>query len=142
MSYRREVFEILEEFNKATNKQQRMAVLEKYSNVQAFMDVLRGTFDNVIQFNLPPGEPPYTPNKPESTPSTLLKRYRDFAYFVKGGSGDRMPAFKRENLFISCLESIHPKDAQVVLSMVAKKPPVKFLTKKLVQEVFPKLIKD
>lgn len=141
MIYRREVFEIFEEFNKANNKQERTQVLKKYANVNAFMDVLRGTFDESLRFNLPPGEPPYTPNKPESVPSTLLKRYRDFAYFVKGGQGDKLPAFKRENKFISCLESIHPKDAEVVVRMVAKQAPVKFLTKKLIQEVFPNLIK-
>jgi hypothetical protein len=38
------------------------------------------------------------------------------------------------------LESIHPQDAVIVLSMVNKEPPVKFLTKKLTEEIFPTLI--
>jgi hypothetical protein len=116
-------------------------VLLKYQNVTALTDVLRGTFDDSIVFLLPEGTPPYTPNKPESVPSTLRKQHKQFGNFVKGGNGDRLPAYKREALFIRMLETIHPKDADIVLSMVAKKSPVKYLTKKLVQEVFPNLIR-
>ena len=138
----RDVFEIFEEFEKASNKQQRKDVLLKYKDVQAFKDVLRGTFDDSLQFILPAGRPPFTPNRPESAPSTLLRLNREFAYFVKGALGDNMQKYKRENKFISLLESIHPKDAEIVLSMVAKQSPVKYLTKKLVQEAFPNLIKQ
>jgi hypothetical protein len=137
----KDVFEILNEFSKATNKAGRLEVLKKYSNVAAFTDVLRGTFDDTLQFTLPEGKPPYTPNKPESVPSTLRKQHKQFGYFVKGGPGDRLNKIKRESMFIKMLEAIHPEDAEIVLSMVAKKSPVKFLTKKLVQEAFPNLIK-
>lgn len=138
--YKREVFEILEEFEKATNKAQRKEVLLKYSDVNALLDILRGTFDDALEFNLPKGRPPYTPNLPESVPSSLHRKHRDFGYFVKGAVADSMPAWKRERKFIEMLESVHPADAELVLSMVEKKSPVKFLTKKLVQEAFPKLI--
>ena len=138
--YKREVFEILEEFEKATNKAKRKEVLLKYSDVNALLDILRGTFDDALVFNLPKGRPPFTPNLPESVPSSLHKKHRDFGYFVKGAVADSAPAWKRERKFIEMLESIHPADAELVLSMVEKKSPVKFLTKKLVQEAFPKLI--
>ena len=134
------VFEIIEEFQKATNKKGRLEVLQRYSEVTAFKDVLRGMFDDVLVFNLPEGRPPYTANIPESVPSSLLKEHRQFGYFVKGAKGDGLPNYKRENMFIGLLESVHPADAEIVLSMVEKKSPVKFLTKKLVQEAFPKLI--
>jgi hypothetical protein len=137
----KDVFEILEEFSKAKNKSERREVLLKYQNVTALKDVLRGTFDETIVFLLPEGTPPYTPNRPESVPSTLRKQHKQFGNFVKGGNGERLAPYKRENLFIRMLESIHPKDAEIVLSMVAKKSPVKYLTKNLVQEVFPNLIK-
>jgi hypothetical protein len=138
---KKEVYEILDEFQKATNKAGRKEVLMKYSNIPAFKDILRGTFDDSLQFNLPEGKPPYTPNKPESTPSTLLKKHKEFGYFVNGGPGTNIPSFKREKMFINMLEAIHPKDAEIVLCMVSKTSPVKFLTKKLVQEAFPNLIK-
>ena len=133
-----EVFEILEEFEKQKNKKDRVAVLQKYSNVPALKDVLRGTFDDSLEFLLPEGKPPYTPNIPESVPSTLLKKHKEFGYFVKGGADQ--PQYKRENIFIRLLESIHSQDAEVVLSMVNKTSPVKFLTKNLIEETFPNLI--
>jgi hypothetical protein len=133
-----EVFEILEEFGKQTTKAKRIEVLNKYGNVPAFKDVLRGIFDDSLEFLLPEGKPPYTPNIPESVPSTLLKKHKEFGYFVKGGVDQ--PQYKRENIFIRLLESIHPQDAEVVLSMVNKKSPVKFLTKNLIEETFPNLI--
>ena len=135
-----DIFEIFEEFGKQSTKTKRKDVLLKYQNVNALKDVLRGTFDESLQFTLPDGTPPYTPNKPESTPSTLLRLHKEFGYYVKGGPGDRMQAYKREGKFIRLLESIHPKDAEIVLSMVSKQSPVKYLTKKLVQETFPNLI--
>ena len=135
-----DIFEIFEEFGKQTTKTKRKDVLLKYQNVAALTDVLRGTFDDTLQFILPAGTPPYTPNKPESTPSTLLRLHKEFGYYVKGGPGKDMQTYKRENKFIRLLESIHPKDAEIVLSMVNKNSPVKYLTKKLVEETFPNLI--
>ena len=135
-----DIFEIIEEFGKQTTKQKRKDVLLKYQNVNALTDVLRGTFDDSLQVVLPSGTPPYTPNKPESTPSSLHRVHKEFGYFVKGGPGMRMEKYRLEGKFIRLLESIHPKDAVIVLSMVAKTSPVKYLTKKLVQETFPKLI--
>jgi hypothetical protein len=136
----KEIFEILEEFSKETTRPKRKAVLEKYADVPAFRDVLRGTFDESLEWVLPVGKPPFVANKPESIPSTLLREHRQFGYFVKGAKSSGLPAYKRENMFIRLLEAIHPQDAEVVLSMVSKKSPVKYLTKKLVQEAFPKLI--
>lgn len=138
---RKEVFEIFEEFENAKNKSSRKEILLKYKEVPAFIDILRGTFDESLQFVLPEGRPPFQPNIPESVPGTLLKEHKKFGYFVKGGLGPDLPAYRRENLFIKLLETIHPQDAEIVLNMVSKKSPVKFLTKNLVKEAFPNLIK-
>ena len=144
MAYNRtpEVFEIFQELEQQTTRPGRKEVLLKYKDIPAFTDILRGTFDESLQFLLPEGKPPYTPNRPESTPSTLLREHRKFGYFVKGGPGRDMQAFKREQMFIQLLESVHPDDALLVLSMIAKKSPVKGLTKKLVQEAIPTPIKS
>jgi len=139
-NYRREVFEIFEEFKKADGRDGRLDVLKKYSDNWAFRDILRGSFDESLVFNIPKGRPPFTPNQPQSVPSSLNKLHKDFGWFVQGGAGDRLPDFKRENKFIGLLESIHPEDAELVLKMVAKKAPCRYITKKLVQEAFPDLI--
>ena len=139
---RTQVFEIFEEYKKAGSREDRLEVLKKYSNHYAFRDILRGTFDDSLEFNLPEGRPPFTPNKPESAPTTLLKKHKEFGLYVSGGNGDSLPAYKRESKFIQLLEGIHPEDAEYVLKMVAKKPPVRYITKKIVQEAFPNLIRE
>lgn len=139
---RTQVFEVFEEYKKANSREGRLNVLKKYSKHYAFLDILRGTFDDSLEFNLPEGRPPFTPNNQESAPTTLLKKHRDFGFFVHGLAGDKLPAYKRERKFIELLEGIHPEDAEYVLKMVAKKPPVRYITKKIIQEAFPNLISE
>jgi len=43
-------------------------------------------------------------------------------------------------MFIDMLEGIHPKDAELLILMKDKKSLAKGITKKLVEEAFPKLI--
>lgn len=139
---RLEVFEIFDKVANAKTKKERIDIL-KQNAIMPVKDVLRGTFDNSIVWNLPGGEPPYTPNKPESTPSTLLRQHRFFKYFVKGlRESENLNKIRREKMFIEILESVHPRDAEILLCMINKKQPVKGLTKKLVQEVFPDLIRE
>ena len=47
-----EVYEILDQVEKAKTKKDRIAVL-KSNEIMPLLDVLRGTFDNKIQWNLP-----------------------------------------------------------------------------------------
>lgn len=134
------VYEILEKVSKTKTRADKIDVL-KQNDSWALRDVLRGSFDESIQWNLPGGTPPYEPAKEESVPSNLLKRNRDFVHFVKGGTGDSMPAVKRESIFIRLIESIHPRDAEVLIDMINKKSPAKTVTRKLVEEAFPGLIR-
>lgn len=140
ISNKLQVFEILEKASKAKTKKDKISILQQ-NNIMALRDVLRGTFDESIQWNLPEGEPPYTPSRIDSVPSSLLKQHLKFKYFVKGlrESSDLIP-LRRERMFIDILESIHPSDAEVLLSMINKKSPVKGITKALVKEAFPDLI--
>ena len=135
-----EVFEILEKFEKATNKQERVKVLKQH-DIMPLLDVLRGTFDDAIQWNLPSGTPPYTPSSEESPPSTLLRHHLNFKYFVKGlRESNKLNPIRRERMFIDMLEAVHPRDAEILVSMINKKSPVKGLTKTVVKEAFPELI--
>jgi len=135
-----EVFEILEQFSQQSSRPAKIKFLQE-NGIPAIKDVCRGAYDDNIEWNLPPGKPPYTPNRPESVPSSLRKEHRNFGFYVKGfKKSEGIPAYKRENMFIQLLESIHAEDAVIVLNMVAKKAPVKGLTKKIVEEAFPNLL--
>ena len=137
-----EVYEILQKFENAKTKQERVKVLQQ-NDIMPLFDVLQGTFDDSIQWNLPGGTPPYTPSSEESPPSSLLRQHRNFKYFVKGlRDSSKLNPIRRERMFIDMLEAVHPKDAEILVSMINKKSPVKGLTKKLVQEVFPQLIRS
>lgn len=141
LSNRMQVFEILEKASKLKSRDERIDMLRQ-NNIMPVLDVLKGTFDNTIQWNLPDGKPPYTPNAEGApSPSTLLKQHLNFKYFVKGlRESSRLPAVKRERMFIDMLESLPTQEAEIVVSMINKKSPYKGLTKKLVQDAFPSLI--
>lgn len=134
-----DVYEVFELFEKAKTRKDKIEVL-KANETWALKDVLKGALDPKIEWLLPKGEVPYTACEEHNAPSTLLRKNQDFRYVVKGGGGEKMPTFKREKIFLGIVESIHPKDAELVCAMINKKLPVKGLTVKLVQEAFPGLL--
>lgn len=139
-SPRLQVYEILEEATKKRAKKDKIEVLRKYENM-ALRDVLQGTFDKKIQWNLPAGSVPYNPSREDIVPATLLKEHLKFKYFVKGlRESEKLMGVKRERMFIDILESIHPRDAEVLCNMINKKPPMKGISESLVKEAFPNLI--
>lgn len=133
-------YEIFKKMRSAKSKSKCIEIL-KENESWALKDLIRGAMDSTIQWNLPEGEPPYTPSLAHSAASSILKEHKRFGYFAKGGPGDKLPAFKRENIFISILEAIHPEDAKIVADMVNKKVQ-KPITRPMVNEAFPGLLKD
>jgi len=134
------VFEVFEEMNKKPNKADKIKVL-KENETWALKDIIRGSMDSTVKWNLPTGAPPYTAALEQSHAANLLRENKKFAYFAKGGPGDELPAYKRENLFIGILEGVHPKDAELVIGMINKEKP-KGLTRPIVEEAFPGLLRD
>ncbi|MDO7613190.1 MAG: hypothetical protein MUQ75_03060 [Crocinitomicaceae bacterium] len=134
------VHEVIELVEKQKTKTDKVKVL-KENETWALKDIIRGSMDSTLSWNLPAGEPPYTASRPESTATTLLRENEKFKYFVKGGPGTKLSAVKREQIFIGMLEGIHPNDARLVIDMINKKPP-KGLTRPVVKEAFPGLLRD
>lgn len=134
------VDEIFDLVDKAKSRKDKMEVLKKYNN-RAIRDILKGSFDDSIKFNLPEGDPPYTPGSEISYPSSLMKQTKKFHYFVRKAD-TRVAQAKVELIFIKILESIHPKEAEILVLMKDKNLDGKYkgLTKKLVQDIFPGLI--
>jgi hypothetical protein len=144
------IHEVLELAAAAKTKEEKIKILKEHETI-ALKSILRGAMDSLIVFTLPEGTPPYNA---EHTPdgyskSSIHRQAKKFTYFVKGGRGDGLPSVRREKMFIEVLESVHPKDAEVLILMKDKKliyknntAHYKGITKKLVQEAFPNLIKD
>jgi len=133
-------FEILNKVSKAKTKKEKIQLLREQDNNWALKDILRGSFDDRVQWILPPGKAPYEPAPEESHPSNWTQHNKKLENFVKGGPGERMRSYQREKIFLDILESVHPGDAELLVQMINKKLEVKGITKKLVQEAYPNLI--
>ena len=131
---------ILADVAKAKNKKEKKEVLLKHGNNGALKEILKYTYDPNIKFLLPPGNPPYKSVVDETEdPTYLYGLVRKLYLFVEGGNPN-LKSQRREYLFIELLESIHPKEAEILLQMKDKKLKCNGLTYNLVKETFPKLI--
>ena len=134
------VFEVLEEVTKARTRDEKVRVL-KENESWALKDVIRGSLDSTIIWNLPEGAPPYNASAAHNHPTNLYRENKKFRYFAKGGLGAKMPPGKRESIFIGILEGVHPEDAKLVISMINKEK-IKGLSRPVIEEAFPNLLKD
>jgi hypothetical protein len=135
------VHEVIDQVRKARTKDKKVALLKKHET-WALKDILRGTFDTTVEWNLPGGEPPYTPSEAYSAPANLLKEHKNFVYFVKGvRESNRLTPVKRESIFLGLIEGIDPEDAKLVINMINKEKP-NGITRPVIEEAFPGLLQD
>tara|TARA_R110001592_G_scaffold358832_2_gene664288 strand:+ start:2152 stop:2586 length:435 start_codon:yes stop_codon:yes gene_type:complete len=133
-------FEILDSVAAAKTKAEKIKILQTHNNHWATKDILRGTFDEAVKWLLPTGAVPYEPAPDNSHPSEWVRHNKQLQYFVEGGPGAQMMTVKREKMFLDIIETVHPRDAELIVGMINKKMPVKGITKKLVKEAYPDLI--
>ena len=69
--------------------------------------------------------------------TSIRKEYTYFYNFVKGGN-DRLSTMKRETMFISILEGLHPLEAEILMLVKDKKLDTKYkITKQNVSDAYP-----
>jgi hypothetical protein len=135
-----ELHEILANIS-AAKPTERVDLIRRYAEqYSSFSDYVRCVFDKKIEFLLPDSRPPFTPAKEESFPSSWNRQNVKLQYFVKGLKGDQVKPMKRESIYIGILETVHPKDAEILVDMIAKKTKCKGLTVKNVKEALPNLL--
>jgi hypothetical protein len=135
------IYEVFEEFEKADTKDAKVGVLQKNSS-WALRNVLKGTFDPDIKFNVEK-VPHYRPgDSPPGMSYTSLHKELDRVYLFQEGN-PKAPAGlteqRREQILIQILEALEQKEAQVFMNMLLKKQKVPGLTAKIVKEAFPDL---
>lgn len=131
-----EIFRLAQE---AKTIDQRVKIFQDNDNV-VLRTVLKGMFDKDIKFLLPEGPIPkdfYKPNDFDE-PLRLYREVKKFYLFVEGGHPNLNPR-KREELFLTLMNSLDPKEGEVVIAMKDKKPP-KNITEALVRKAFPNLL--
>jgi hypothetical protein len=131
--------EIFDEFKNASTKAERIEVLKKHGN-ERFQDFLLMWFSDKYEFDTP--IPTYKPSvEPEGMSFCTIhmevpKLYR----FVKNHPRSKNLKMDRKiKLLTIVLESLHPKEAQILKNLILGHLDVPFLTKKLVKETFYEL---
>ncbi len=130
--------EIFEDFDKATNKAERLAVLRKYDHPR-FREFLNYAFNPHVKFDveIPKYRPAIEPAGLNSTylSTEVVKMYR----FIEGHP--QRPAglsdLKKKQLLTVILESLHKDEAELMCKLIKKDLGVKYLTLNLVLEAFP-----
>jgi len=133
--------EVFEELSKAKYNGDRVFVLRKHDSM-ALRGLLRMNYDKSLNLTLPEGEPPY---KKKNAPvgfgdATLLTSAKSWYVFCKESSPN-LSQTKREFMFISLLESLDYKEAEILVLAKDRKLNLN-LTTKVINEAFPDLIKD
>jgi|TARA_B100001971_G_scaffold193969_1_gene199528 hypothetical protein len=131
---------IFEEVAAANSIKARKEVLLENES-KPLKEILKYAFHPDIKFALPPGKPPYkTIGSPdEYNPTYLYPNIRKFYLYIEGGH-DGLTQLRREQLFIQMLESLHPKEADLVIQIKDKKLNYRGLTYKLVKTTFPEIL--
>lgn len=133
------ISEILSNANKLTSDEEKIQYLLSNDSVP-LKQILKYTFDKTIKFNLPEGEPPYTPNNIPGQQTNLYQEARRLYLFIEGSGAPNLPNLKRETMFIQSLEFVDPQDAKLLCAMKDKKMPYEGITGSLVNQAFPGLI--
>ena len=130
--------EILQKVSSAKTKKEKIDLLQEY-NSQGLRSVLIINFDDSLEFLLPEGEVPFTPNDaPAGTEHTrLVHEYKGLYRFFKGGDAS-IKGMRREQLFVQLLEGLHADEANMLVSACNKDLQSKYrITKAVVAEAFP-----
>ena len=132
------ISEIFTKINNAKDKPKKIEVLRQYDTPGMRM-ILKGAFDPKIEWDLPPGTPPYIANEaPAGTEHPFLEvEARRLYNFAKGGN-DQLNKIRKETLFIQMLEGLHADEAKFLIDIKNKSlnKTYKGLTSEMVKEAF------
>ena len=108
-------FEVIEKANKTQPKAKRIEFLKVHADF-ATRTILQLNFDENIKLDLPEGAPPYNklaaePGIVPTPPSSALSNLGDLLPQNKA-----MDSVTKEKRFIETLESLHPKDAELLIA--------------------------
>ena len=134
--------EIFDEFEQLPSRKDRIEFLGKHSE-KAFTTFLEMAFNKDIQFDVEALPDTY---RPALEPAGLNYTYLNLEVpklwrFIKGNpkKPEGLTVEKQRKLLVVRLEALHADEARLFVNMFAKDLKVRYLTPKLVKEVFPHL---
>jgi len=135
------ISEILRKVSNAKTKAEKIKILRENNSV-ALRQLLIINFDESVISLLPEGDVPYTPNDaPVGTDHTRLEQeYRGLYRFFQGGDG-KLPALKRESMFVQLLEGLAAEEAELLVLVKdgQMNKGYKRITKAVISEAFPQI---
>ena len=134
------LYEFLLKVSKLKKTQEKVDAIRYNDSIQLRI-ILQGAFDPSVEWLLPPGEPPYTPNDLVDQQHVLIKDIEKLRYFIKGFY-DNLNQTKREQMFVELLERVAPDDAKLLVAIKDKKMPFPGITIQHVKEGLPGLIAE
>lgn len=129
--------EILENAGKLKSRTEKVEYLRKNDSRQ-LQDIIQYALHPAITWDLPKGKVPYKKCEFLDQENRLYQEMRRFYLFVNGNGSSLQPA-KLESLFIQILESLAPKDAELVCLAKDRKLP-KGITPSIIEDVWPGLL--
>jgi hypothetical protein len=129
--------EILAKASRMKTQKEKVEYLQK-NDSRPLQDIIQYALHPAITWDLPEGTPPYTPTAFLDQENMLYSEVRKLKLFVNG-NGNNLTKHKLQNLFIQILESVAPKDAELLCMVKERKLP-KGIPLSLIEEVWPGLI--
>ena len=111
-----DIFEIFDKLDTITDRGNKIEYLrDKFFDHIPLHRIVKMNYCNTIESMLPAGEPPFNKGETDGpTPSSLWNYIRQFPVIVKSAQSMKMKASQIERIFIEMLESIEPKEAEMV----------------------------
>jgi hypothetical protein len=136
---RKNIYEIFDEFAAVSSKKEKIEVLAKNWNPTLRL-VLQLAYDPNINWIVK--EKPANYKKPDTAPgisfSTLNTELRRLYLFQSGNpSAEKLTPKRREELLLILLESLEPREADVIIGIFKKDLGVKGLTYKFIRDNIP-----
>lgn len=132
------ISEIFEKISAETKMDVRVKILRD-NDSPVLRHILRLAFTPGVQWLLPKGKPPFVANEVPGQQGNLFAEWRRFYLFFPGGN-DNLNQIKRETIFIQILESLDPRDADLICAIKDGEMPYKGVTDILVENTWPGLI--
>lgn len=137
------LYEVFDEFESATNKEGRNKVIGDNLS-KTLVQVLELTFHPKYEWlikDIPENYSPSQDTKNGLSRCQLSTEIRKLYMFQKGHpTAEALTPKRRNELLIILLESLEPREAEVVMGIFRKDQGVKGLTYKFVKESFPSML--
>ena len=137
--YLHEIFEDIENSENRAEAAEKLVYYNKNlppKHALAMRDLLKVALDERIVIRLPVSTPPYRPCGEHNAPSNVFNEMPKFRFLVDNLQTTVASSNKREKIFLGMLESIHPKDAEILVNAIKKKIDYKHMTPTTVRLAF------